>query len=159
MDNFHEYFEYRDGHLYWKKKAARWIVIGSATAEHRTPNGYMRIGLHRKRYFLHRVIFHMHHGYFPKFVDHINGIRDDNRIENLREATGTQNHANQIKREGLSSQYKGVHWRKDRGKWSAQIKLNRQSIRLGCFSNEEDAARAYDQKATELFGEFAKTNF
>lgn len=158
-DLFHEYFEYRDGHLFWKKKPRSRTEIGEAVGYSLMPNGYMRVGLKGKRYYIHRVIFCMHHGYMPDSVDHKDTNRANNLIDNLRDATSTQNHANQTKRSGLSSKYKGVSWRNDRNKWKAQIKVASKTISLGVFHNEDDAGRAYDQKAIELFGEFAKLNF
>ena len=92
-------------------------------------------------------------------VDHVNGDPLDNRRENLRLATNKQNSANKPKREGTSSVYKGVHWHRRDRRWRASIKHNYKSIHLGSFLDEEDAARAYDTKAIELFGEFAITNF
>lgn len=95
---------------------------------------------------------------FPH-VDHINGNGLDNRKENLRETNNTLNRANSRKRLGCTSKYKGVNWYAATGKWRAQININHRAIHLGYFFNEEDAAKAYDRKALELFGEHAKLNF
>lgn len=157
-DLFHEYFDYKDGHLYWKKKSARWTVIGSPVATYEMPNGYLRVGLKGKRYYLHRVIYTMFHGEMPTNVDHIDGNRSNNSKENLRAATKQNNNMNRMKSSGTSSKYKGVHWRKDRERWTAQIKVDGKCIRLGCFDSEEDAALAYNRKAVELFKEFAWLN-
>lgn len=92
-------------------------------------------------------------------IDHINGNRLDNRRCNLRLCNTAQN--NQNMRPGArkgSSQFKGVHWCNERHKWCATIKGANRRYNLGRFDNEEDAARAYDCKAAELFGEFAKFN-
>ena len=151
FDLFHKHLEYKDGNLFWKIPTARWVNPGDIVGQSVMPNGYLRIGFLRKRYYLHRIIFFMHHGYFPKNVDHINGDRRDCRIENLRDASVQRNNMNRSKSEGTSSQYKGVHWRKDRQKWQAYIKFNKKKASLGCFHDEKDAARAYNQKAIELF--------
>lgn len=95
-------------------------------------------------------------------LDHINGNRLDNRKSNLRECTRSQNCQNRIARPNTSSQYKGVSLVRKLGKWKAEIcppNNNRRNLYLGLFTDEETAARAYDQKAVELFGEFAKLNF
>lgn len=155
---FHEYLEYRDGLLYWKKKSATWTDVGSPVATYKMPNGYLRVGLKGKRYYAHRVIFTMFKGYMPQFVDHINNDRSDNRIENLREATNKENNRNRGKVVRTSSKYKGVSWRKDRCKWSAKIKMNGKSKSLGCYFSEESAALAYNREAVKMFGEFAKLN-
>jgi hypothetical protein len=92
-----------------------------------------------------------------KFVDHINGNGLDNRDENLRLATNSQNQMNSRKRSGTSSRYKGVSLQRKR--WRAQIKLDGKLIYLGMFDTEEQAAMAYDYAAIELFGEFSRINF
>lgn len=92
-------------------------------------------------------------------VDHINGNRLDNRRCNLRLCNTAQNNQNMRPgaREG-SSRFKGVHWHKEARKWCATIKGKDRRYNLGLFPNEEDAARAYDRKAAELFGEFFRPN-
>lgn len=91
-------------------------------------------------------------------VDHINGDGLDNRRENLRIATPQQNQGNSQKRAAAQSRYKGVSWSVQARKWRAYITLNRKQTHLGLFADEIDAARAYDAKAIELFGGFARTN-
>lgn len=90
-------------------------------------------------------------------VDHQDHNGLNNRRSNLREATKAQNGANQWKRPGRSSRYKGVVWYRNR--WVAQIGVSGESRYLGRFLNEEDAARAYDAAALEAFGEYAYPNF
>jgi hypothetical protein len=91
-------------------------------------------------------------------VDHVNGNGLDNRRENLRLCNDSQNQANRIHLTKNTSGYRGVTWNKKSKKWQAGIKATK-SIHLGLFNSPEDAARAYDAKAIELFGEFARTNF
>jgi hypothetical protein len=95
-------------------------------------------------------------------VDHINGNGLDNRKENLRICTSSQNHANRRRPQNAipaSSRFRGVHLRKDHKKWSAQITHQNKVYWLGYFDDEEEAARAYDAKAKELFGVYARLNF
>lgn len=103
---------------------------------------------------LHRLIFPQW-----KQIDHRNTNPLDNRRSNLRPASTSQNVANRAKYAGTTSRFKGVGWDKGRDKWLVQICLDRQSLFLGRFDDEEDAARAYDAKARELFGEYALCNF
>ena len=92
-------------------------------------------------------------------TDHINGDGLDNRRSNLRIATRAQNKQNARSQRGSTSKYKGVCWNRNATKWQAQICVDIKHIYLGLFDNEEEAARAYDKRARELFREFALTNF
>ncbi len=92
-------------------------------------------------------------------TDHRNHDGLDNRRENLRLCTRSENMANQRKRSDGTSKHKGVCWHKDCHKWQAQIGVNRHVINLGYFDSEAEAARAYDAAAHKHFGEFACLNF
>lgn len=93
-------------------------------------------------------------------IDHKNHNGLDNRKINLRICTKNQNQHNRLPNKKSSSKHKGIYWDKSyTKKWHAQIQFNHRRIFLGRFSNEIEAAKAYDQKAKELFGEFAYTNF
>lgn len=94
-----------------------------------------------------------------KFVDHINGDTLDNRKENLRLATNQQNSFNRRKLERKA--FKGTYHRVDRVNrpFSARIRFNNKAYHLGYFATEIEAAKAYDAKAKELFGEFARLSF
>lgn len=94
-----------------------------------------------------------------KEADHRNGNGLDNRECNLRECTHQQNLQNQRKRKNCSSQYKGVWWSKNARKWQVQITcLDGTKKHIGYFDFELDAAKAYDEKAKEIFGSFANLN-
>lgn len=111
---------------------------------------------HGKRVSMHREIMQPLDGYV---VDHIDGDGLNNRRSNLRICTVRQNLQNQAKAPGCSSQYKGVHRDKRTGKFTAEIRPGRKQIHIGSFDDEIEAARAYDRKAIEFFGEFAWLNF
>ena len=91
-------------------------------------------------------------------VDHINGNKLDNRKENLRICTQSQNLQNADKRHNASSKYKGVHFSKNKNKWQARIHLHFGAVHLGYFSVEKDAALAYNKAAVIHFKEFARLN-
>ena len=105
---------------------------------------------------MHRFITNAPKGLF---VDHKNHNGLDNRRSNLRLCTHAQNQQNTKPRSGGTSKYKGVFWEKAKKKFRAKITHNRKGIHLGYFDDEIDAAKAYDKKAVELFGEFAYLNF
>ena len=106
---------------------------------------------------MHRVILNVSTG---KHIDHINHDGLDNRKINLRICTISQNQHNQRLHTGLkSSVYKGVHWSKKSKKWQSRVGFMGKRIYVGQYDSEKDAAKAYDLKAIEYFGEFAKTNF
>jgi hypothetical protein len=106
---------------------------------------------------MHQVIIGTEEG---KVIDHINSNGLDNRQANVRFATSQQNSWNQRKQRGnSSSKYKGVSWEKKRNQWRARITFKGRVVPLGRFDTEEEAGRAYDAKAKELFVEFAWLNF
>jgi len=111
---------------------------------------------HAEKIFMHRVITNAPKG---MLVDHIDGNGLNNRRSNLRICTIAQNNRNSRPWRRSYSKYKGVSWCQAAGKWRARIRPNHKQIHLGCFDTQIEAARAYDKKAKELFGEFAYLNF
>lgn len=105
--------------------------------------------------YLHRFINNTEQGYL---TDHINGDGLDNRKSNLRNCSKITNGQNSRKRKNTSSKLKGVSLNKNSGLYESYITKNKKRISLGYFRNEIEAAKAYDKKATELFGEFARLN-
>ena len=116
----------------------------------RKPNGK------RETQLMHRFIMNTPKG---MDTDHKNHDGLDNQKHNLRICTMAQNQHNQKLRQNTSSKYKGVTWHEQLKKWRTRIRLNGKRIHLGYYINEIKAARAYDMKAKELFGEFAYLNF
>jgi hypothetical protein len=108
----------------------------------RKTNGYISIALYdnKKIYQLygHQFAYYITYGEVVDSIDHINGIKDDNRICNLRSVTHQQNSFN-IKKA------KGYYWDKLKNKWHSQIQLNGKQIHLGLFNTEDDAHNAYLQ--------------
>ena len=153
-----EWFEYRSGGaLHWRKgrkKAQKGNRYGSKRTD-----GYRRGWLLGKQYFEHRLIWFYHYGEWPKDdLDHINGIRDDNKIENLREVTKQQNQFNRKSNRGSSSGYKGVCYHKNINKWMAYFCSGSKRTHIGYFGTEIEAAKAYDNAVKSLHGKYAKLN-
>lgn len=118
--------------------------------------GYFQVKVSGVKHLSHRVVFAMAHGWAPDFIDHIDGERQNNTLENLRPATKQQNARNANKKSTNTSGYKGVS--KKGGKWRASICIAGKMHEIGQFDDEIEAANAYDNRAAELFGGFAKTN-
>ena len=109
-----------------------------------------------KKIRMHQEIMRTPHG---MYTDHINGDKLDNRRENLRICSNSENIQNQKIRKNNTSGYKGVTWDKQHQKWCAQIKINYKHYHLGLFENPVDAAKAHDKAARKYCGEFAHLNF
>jgi len=109
--------------------------------------------------FLHRVIMRVSNSEI--FVDHKDHDGLNNTKSNLRLCSKSENDRNSRKstKRATTSRYLGVAWKKDKGKWRVDICKNRERTFVGYFTNEEDAAKAYDEAANKLFGEFANLNF
>jgi hypothetical protein len=105
---------------------------------------------------LHREIMKPPQG---MVVDHKNRNKLDNTRDNLRVCTHGQNVQNRGKRRGCSSRFLGVYHMKDQGKYHAYVYYERRQCSCGDFADENEAARAHDAKAVELYGEFARLNF
>lgn len=156
---------------HWDKvKGYRWCIVKNN--KHRYPyvvttiphpdGGWQRRadGSRRKRrtsLYLHRAILGKPKE--GKEIDHINHNGLDNREENLRSVTRSQNVWNSRSQENSSSRYKGVSWKKQENRWRSTIFYNGKQINIDQFICEEQAARAHDKKALELYGEYACINF
>jgi hypothetical protein len=110
----------------------------------------------QKNILMHREIMGLKPG--DPDVDHRDGDGLNNQRMNLRKASKSQNAMNMKTRYGMSK-FKGVSWNKRDKKWQVRIGIDGKQKHLGNYDCEEDAARAYDEKAIELFGEYARLNF
>lgn len=146
-----EKLHYRDGHLYWNQDISN-IKAGSK-AGCINSIGYHVIRYNKKLYLAHRLIWTLFNGTIPKGmqIDHINQIRSDNRIDNLRLVSHKQNGRNQKLRSTNTSGICGVSWLPDRKKWVARIWSNGKGCTLGYFKSKTDAVNCRKQ-AQELAG-------
>lgn len=164
------------GLLFWRHLDVSHFSAGnvSAAAKHSRWNGRMagkqaftaisksgkvRGQIGQKSFMAHRVIWAIFHGQDPgeMEIDHIDGNQSNNRIENLRLATRSENARNRGAVVHGSSAYKGVSSTKN-GKWYASIQVGGKSMNLGCFDDEVTAAHSYNTAAKKHFGAFARLN-
>lgn len=115
---------------------------GKAALAARHNYGYLHGRIFHKAYLTHRVIWAWVRGEWPDQIDHINGIRDDNRIENLRSVSNAENHKNQRLRKNNKSGALGVYQVKNSNRWLAKITVDNQSMHLGYFDTFDAAAEA-----------------
>lgn len=121
-------------------------------------NGYVRIGVNGKTYMAHRLAWMFSFGKFPiVFVDHINGIRSDNRILNLREASKAENTWNSSAYSNNRLGLKGVHFNSVDRKYIAQITVGGKRKCLGSFNDKYEAYEAYIKASKALHGNFSFT--
>ncbi|OPZ24510.1 MAG: hypothetical protein BWZ03_00143 [bacterium ADurb.BinA186] len=157
IKEFKKEFEYRNGFFYRKfpnstgRYPAGYKIKGALNSR-----GYLELAVKGRKYLYHRVVFMYFNGRFPKYTDHINRIKIDNRIENLRECTGTQN---QFNKAGFgSSGYRGVYGGGKAKTWAVRFKYKGEKFYYGNFKTKEDAAKEYNELAKKLVGDFAFIN-
>ncbi len=133
----------------WAIKTGKKPMVG-AIAGSTTANGYTRIRIYKKLYLAHRLAWLYVYGRTPKAeIDHVNQIKSDNRISNLREASSAQNKQNRKTQLG-PSKYRGVTWLVANQKWRASIGHNYKNVYIGLFDTAEEASAAYCARAAEL---------
>ena len=122
--------------------------------------GYEVIRIRGIKYRAHRLYYMIYHGVDELendvYIDHINGIRNDNRKENLRLATHAQNGQNGKISKRNTSGHPGVYWHSRDKRWTASIGVNGKLTNLGYYIDKESAILAYDNAAHELHGDFSK---
>jgi hypothetical protein len=150
----HNIFDYCDGKIFWKAKLSSKTHIGTR-AGCLSSDGYRYVGINKKRYSEHRIIFLMEKGYLPKLVDHIDNNPLNNKIENLREATNFQNSQNAKLAKTNTSGFKGVFWHKINKKWLVSLKIQGKNKHFGYFKDLELAALVVQEARNKYHGSFA----
>lgn len=135
-DVLHELFEYKEGKLYRKTQQGNAFGVGSICG-YITDKGYIRMEINGKAYQVHRIIYQMHYGHISRNlqIDHINGVRDANRIENLRLVTNDENQWNKHCHKG--------YCQRENGTYRVEVRVNNKRINIGSFKTEEEAKAAY----------------
>lgn len=155
------------GELFWRKRPREhfnddrgWRVFNTRYAEKQAgtvgkTTGYVYVNFASgDLYAAHRLIWAMTTGEWPDFIDHINGDRADNRLENIRPCSRSQNQCNRGVQKNNSSGFKGVHRHTD-GRWRARIKAGGKHIHLGLFDTPSLAHQAYLSATLRYHGKFA----
>lgn len=149
-----ELFEYRDGEIYYKVSRSR-NKAGSKAGTYRPHDNAYQVIINGKHYLTHRIVFMMHNGYLPQFVDHIDRNRSNNKIENLREATLEQNAQNAKIRKDATSGVKGVSWSKVDKAWRVRVQANGQRKDFGGFKDLELAELVAMEARDKYHGKYA----
>lgn len=153
-------FDYNeDGYLVWKINASTRARLGDLAGCINPSTGYWQVVYNGKKFYNHRLIWVWNYGTEPpKYIDHVDGVRDNNKINNLRASSVSQNRHNSVKRKTGLSVYKGVTLVPSFNKWKARITIKGKQVLLGYFDSEIQAANAYNEAAIKNFKEFANLN-
>jgi hypothetical protein len=148
-------FEYKDGELYWKTPTNQKIVKGSkAGGLHRS--GYMTVQIDKKKYRTHRLVFLYHYGYLPKEIDHIDNNKINNNINNLRQASRSENMKNIGFHSKNKSGFKGVSWHKASNRWIVQLMVGNNKNYFGIYKDIELAELVAMEVRNKYHKEFAR---
>lgn len=148
-------FHYSDGQLIRTSVISKKNKVGDV-AGLLGKRGYLYITFYGKKHYVHRVIWLMHYGTLPKILDHIDGNPLNNRIENLRECTDSQNLCNRKISSRNTSGVKGVSWHKLKQKWAVRIGFNKKEYHMGYFDKKEDAINVVLEARKKIHKEFAR---
>lgn len=148
-------YEATTGNFVWLRKRGR-AEVGSI-AGGIEPDGYRFIRINGRKYCAHRLAWLFVNGEWPdNEIDHINGLRSDNRIANLRQATRSQNGANTKLPTTNSVGLKGVCFHKRNRRFQATIGLNGAKKHIGYFATANEAHAAYKAAAEMIYGDYAR---
>jgi hypothetical protein len=150
-ENLH--YDPETGVFTWLKQSGRTFIGKKAGTKN--GSGYLLITINRKQYRAHRLAWLYIKGSFPPiYIDHKDGIKTNNKFDNLREATESQNCMNKKMQSNNTSGFIGVHKNKE-GKWTASAKKGERKVNLGRFDFAEDASNAYQHFIKNNRGEFS----
>lgn len=147
------------GLLYWLVDCPNGAKLGHVAGS-QDRNRYIRVEIDQVKLTAHRVVWALHTGCWPPddmHIDHINGIKTDNRPENLRLADNSQNQSSAKSRPGKSG-LRGVYWASAMGKWRAKIMKDKKTIHVGYFDDKQKAHDAYCEASKEIHGEFRNSS-
>ena len=157
LDYLNSILEFKNGILYNKitrnSRSLKGNLAGAISSNYRT------ITINNKPFLVHRIAYYMVHGNCPDYIDHINNDKLDNRVENLRSVTSTQNQCNHLLKKTNKSGVKGLSWAKTQNKWFACIRYKGKNRNLGYFEDKE-MCKEFIQLARELLhGSYANHGY
>lgn len=162
------WYEPETGKLFWRERGAEWFAHCTPGHQDRIrkgwnaawsgkeagvtgPYGYNTVTVQALHLMAHRIIWCMEHGHWPnEQIDHIDGDRVNNRLENLRECTHTENQRNMRRSRSNTSGVTGVYWDKKISRWKAEVSLKSRKIYVGVFRDLKEAETAVKAKRAEL---------
>ena len=160
QDKVKELFEYRDGALFWKDRSVDSLgrsikYLNGRLAGSIDSSGYLQTKIDGKLHLNHRIIFLMFNGYIPKVLDHIDGNKANNMIDNLRAASIAQNNQNAKIRQDNTSGCKNVCWHKSSKKWQVSLHINKQRKSFGNYDDIELAELVAIEARNKFHKEYA----
>jgi hypothetical protein len=157
LDYLNSILEFKDGILYNKitrnSRCLKGNLAGSISGNYRT------ITINNKPFLVHRIAYYMAHGNYPDYIDHINNDKLDNRVENLRSVTPSQNQCNQLLNKTNKSGVKGLSWAKTQNKWFACIRYKGKNRNLGYFEDKEMGKEFLELARELLHGSYANHGY
>ncbi|EOZ0650999.1 HNH endonuclease [Cronobacter malonaticus] len=146
-------YEASKGELWWRESGFNRQM--DVPCGYVSGGGYLSVKINGRLCSVHRLIWKMHMDSEPQHLDHVNGNRLDNRIENLRPAIRNENNRNISVTRANTSGYIGVRFDARYKRWVAQIKIERKAIFIGSYETKVEAVHAYNDAAIKMHGDFA----
>jgi hypothetical protein len=131
----------KQGNFYRLKKVSN-LKLGIVVAKP-SKNGYLRMHIDGRLYYMHRLAWLYMHGSFPAYIDHVDGNRQNNKLENLNDVKASENFQNVAKKSIAQSGLKGAYFDKKSKLWQSKIRASGKNISLGYYKTAELAHQAY----------------
>ncbi len=147
-------YEYQDGELIRKHRQGN--KQAGTTVGCMQKIGYKITVINKKFFYLHRLIFMFHNGYMPSSIDHIDGNKSNNKIENLRPCNASENLSNRSNQSNSKSRHKNVYWLKSRSQWVVALNANNKKHHIGYYNDINQAIQAASTARLNLHGNFAR---